>query len=80
MSKRLVGIREICESKYIPWSEQVFRKKKKQGFINAGCLFFSVLPREDNDGNIRKVWQYWTTETLIERYIVAVGAKNEGRI
>ena len=78
MSKRLVGIKEIVANKHIPWTEQTFRKRKKQDLIDAGCLFLSILPRDDMDGKTRRVWQYWTTEALLERYIIALGSRNKG--
>ena len=77
MSKILVGIKEMAL--LTPWTEQTFRKYHLPDMVKARVVFRSKLPCVGNDGKKRRFWQYWSTENLITRYLMAL-ADNNGKI
>jgi len=74
-----VGIKEIAE--YFPYvDDQTVRKRHIPKMVKANVVFRSKLPCKGKDGKIRRFWQYWTTESLIERYQMVLASKNNGII
>jgi hypothetical protein len=71
MSKVIIGWKAISE--LTPFSESTVRKRLKPGMIKACAVYKSRLGRQ-------KRWAYWTTENLIERYLIALSDKNDGEI
>ena len=78
MSRRLVGIKEIAY--YTIWADQTFRKKHLPLMVKARAVFKSKIPYLCRDGKTRRFWQYWTTEDLLNRYLISLADKNDGRI
>jgi hypothetical protein len=71
MSRVLKGWREIAEM--TPFSEETVRKRLKPGMVGARAVFRSKLGKS-------KRWTYWSTESLITRYLIALADNNNGEI